>query len=203
MAATFSVEDRVVGLAVGVLAAEQELLVGQSVLVGSLRAILPVLRVEAAEAFFQRIVQLEVDIVVEQQIVLGLVGDRELHVAGERHREIAVEGLAVLGARLHRQAREIAGAGVAHAEEIADRGLDARMLLAVPIGAQHDLAQETFALAGERRPDMRDDASAFMLGDNDRLARLDVQPVVIAAGAVVARKPPRPGVAQLGQSAQR
>ena len=158
---------------------------------------------EAAHAAFELIVQFEVDVVVEEQVVLGLVCDRKLHACLERHREIAVEGFAVLRACLDGQAGEISRLRVAHAEKIADRRLDAGVLLTVPPGAQHDFPQEQFTLTGERRPNVGDDACAFIFGDGHRPAGLDMKPVVVAASAVVGGEAARFGLAQFGQSAQR
>jgi hypothetical protein len=157
----------------------------------------------ASGRILQPVVQLEVHVVVELNHVLGLAGHRELHVAAEGHGEVAVEALAVLRAHLQRQTPEVLRLGVAHAEEVTDRRLDARLALAVPVGAEDDLAQVVGAVAGNGHPYVGDDPGTGGLGDGDGLAGSDVKAVVVAAGAVVAGKPPGLCLAQLSKAAQR
>ena len=61
-----------------------------------------------------------------------------------------------------------------------------RRRLAVPPGTQHDLAQEVGLVAGDGDPDVTDDTGAGDVGEHRLLARLDVEPVVVAAGTVPA-----------------
>src|SRR5262249_41183729 len=73
------------------------------------------------------------------------------------------------------------------AEEVAERGFDARMLLVVPPGAQRQLLQVILALSGDGEPDMRNHAGAFLVIDFLCLSRRDGPAVAVAAGQIVAR----------------
>src|SRR5215212_9581332 len=95
-------EDRVVSLARGVLAAKLEHLVALATLLHPVAGVLSApLGVEAPQAFLQLVELLVVDVVVEEDIlVLQLARDLYTGLVGEGHVEEGVEGLAVLGAHL-------------------------------------------------------------------------------------------------------
>jgi hypothetical protein len=140
---------------------------------------------EVAEALGERVELLIVHVVVEQHLVLGaLARGRDAGASREGHREPAVEALAVLGAHLERQRAEVARARVAHAEEVAHGDVDGWFGLPVPPRPQHHLAQEVGLVAGDGDPDVADDTGTRDLGEHGFLARLDVEPVVVAARAV-------------------
>jgi hypothetical protein len=75
---------------------------------------------------------------------------------------------------------------VADAEEVPDRRLDRRRLLAVPVDAEDDLAAVE-RLGGDRRPDVMDGPGPVDLGQDRRPAGLDRDRVAIAARPVVGR----------------
>ena len=78
--------------------------------------------------------------------IRSLVGEGEPRAFRIRHREVAVEAVGTEHAEVarvdrHHQRREEARALLPEAEEVAERHLDAGRLLAVPVRAQHQVAQ--------------------------------------------------------------
>ena len=86
----------------------------------------------------------------------------------EGHLPVAVERAAGIDA--HRQRRELGVLAPAHAEKVADRALDRRLLLAVPVEPQDALAP----VARRRHPDLLDRAGALDVGQRKRLVGGDV-----------------------------
>ena len=159
------------------------------VLAGRAGVLLAVLGVEPARVFGQPLILLVVHVVIESAAGDGaVVGDGHEGAVGERHAPEAVEGVA--RADLDRQAVVLVVAGMPEAEEIANRALDRGTLLAIPIHAEHEVAQVVGVLRGDSDPDVGDGARAFDLGHLAGLARLDgpvLAAVGIAARGVVAR----------------
>ena len=110
-----------------------------------------------------------------------------------------------MGAHLQREGREGAGESEAHPEEVADRGLDRRGRLAVPVHPQRHVAAHLDAV-GERRhrdPEVLHAARAVDLAEGVGVAGTDEQGVDVAAGAVVGRETVALEVAELRQPGER
>ena len=145
--------------------------------------------VEAPEVRGQARHLLVVDVVVEGVHLLGrVVLDLDARPARERHREVADHRAPLARPRGERQHRERVALVPALPEEVADRGLDARARLAVPVHAQDQVvAAQRGRGRRDRDPDVVDDTGALDLEERTPLAGGDAfEAVVVAARFVVA-----------------
>ena len=113
---------------------------------------------------------LPVEVVVERRHRhLALVAHPDLRRLAERHREERVERLL----RAHRQRLRLPHEVLAEPEpeEVADRRLDAGVLLAVPEDAQHQLLEVVALGRGDGEPHVGDHARSLELGERARLSR--------------------------------
>jgi hypothetical protein len=97
----------------------------------------------------------------------------------------------------------VLGDRVPDAEEVAERGAHAGILLAVPEHLDDELAQVLLRVAAGREPDVLDTPRALDVGDDERLARGHDLEVVVAAGLVPARFAAGASVLHVSESAER
>jgi len=137
------------------------------------RMLLPVHRVEISRVPRQRLVLLPVQVIVKRVAPpVAFIGDRNARRLAERHRPITVPPAAIRR-HLDRQRHKGFIQPVADAEEIANRALDARVLLAVPIHPQRQQPRVERRRMGDGVPKMRDHARPFQVGQHQRPPRLD------------------------------
>ena len=150
------------------------------------RELLPVLGVEGGRVGGEIGELAVVDVVVEGiDGPRALVPGRDAAGAAEGHIPVAVPGPALRRAG-DRQGGEIPVQSVADAEEVADRRLDRRGPLAVPIDAEDDLpAVERFRR--DRRPDVMDGRGPFDLGQDRGLPGLDDDRIAVPTAPVKGR----------------
>ena len=162
---------------------------------------LPVARVEIGGAGRQRRELRPVHVVVQvRHPAAALVGDRDAARPRERHRPVAVAGAAARTVA-DQQRVDRALEAVAHRERVAERGVDTRFRAAVVVHAQPQQARPPVLVRRHRDPHVGDDAGSLQVGEHDRLARQRPLAVVVASGVgVVARRPPRAEVLQLGKA---
>ena len=159
-------------------------------------ALLAPLRVEAQRVGRRRrVVRLVVDVVPERgqraaERPVAAVLERDARAGRERHREVGVQAVRRAEARIHRHQRaaQQSHAGVRHAEEVAQRHLDRRRRLAVPVAAQDRVAVVGDLREGQRAVEVRDAARALVLEQRDGLARPDDQEVPVAAAPIPRRR---------------
>ncbi len=129
---------------------------------------------------------------------LPLVRHGDAGLGGERHWEVAVHRRVAVLPRVGRHRQHRAGEGgdlrVPDAEEVADGCLDARVLLPIPVHAQHALAQVKRVLTGDGEPDVADDACAGDVGQRLRLSRSNRPGIGVAPSRVPARHAPAPSL---------
>ena len=155
--------------------------------------------VEAAQVGGKRGELGVVDVVVEGvDRLLGVVLDLDARALREGHREVAHHRAALARARGERQRDERVALVPALTEEVADRRLDGRRRLAVPVHPQDDVvAAQGRRRRRDRHPHVRDDPGALHVEEGAAGARRDVREVVaVPAGRVVAAHPAalRPGL---------
>ena len=128
---------------------------------------------------------------------IALILELDSSPRGERHRQEAVETVGHVGAVAARidcqhQRGEIGELTVGGAEEVAERDLDRWGRLAIPVGSDDDLAQVQLVRTADGGVEAVDAAGTLDVCQDGRLARLDADPIVIAAGPVMAGDPARP-----------
>ena len=147
--------------------------------------------VEAAESRGKCAHALVLDVIPHRSHGIGsLVGERESRAFRIRHREVAVKAVGaehteVAGVDRHHQRREEAGALLPETEEVAERHLDARRLLAVPVRTQHQVAQVVRA-AEDAEVHVSHDAGAVELRELERLPGGDRPEVGVGTGLIEA-----------------
>src|SRR5438874_2664091 len=109
---------------------------------------------------------------------MAFVGDGDAARLSVRHGPIAVARAAVRTVADH-VGVEIALGAVADAEEIAQRGIDARSLAAIVVDAQAQKAGPGELAVGYRKPDVSDHAGALEIGHDECLAGKDALAVVV------------------------
>ena len=133
------------------------------------------LRMEAHRIGWQRVVFRVVDLVEEGRHVLVVIVAQHNARVLERHGEIAVE--TSIWHHHDRDGIDTAGLCVTAAEEIADRALHGRRLLAIPIEFEDEIAQYVRtgrgSAVGDRHPNVANHARAIDVHQRDRIARLD------------------------------
>ena len=146
----------------------------------------------------------EVDVVVKVLYIdvrVVLEGDAGVRV--ERHREVGNEGAAFDRGCGEREGLVDVARAPALAEEIADRGFDARVFLVVPVHAEDEISAAVGVVMVERAPNVGDDSGVVHLGEGDGGSGRNWDVVAISAGAVVARNSVRRCVDELGDVCQR
>ena len=88
------------------------------------------------------------------------------------------------------------------AEEVANRGFDARVLLVVPVHSENEVSARVGVVVVERTPDVGDDSGVIHRRESDRRSRRNRNIVGIAAGLVVTRNSVRRCVDELGDVRQ-
>ncbi len=159
---------------------------------GRRRQLLAVQRVQVPDIGRQLAVLLPVHLVVEHRHApAALVGDGDAARPAERHRPIAVARASVGGVADHERI-DVALVAVPDGEEIAQRHVDARRQAAVVVDAEAQQARPAVLVGGQRHPDVRHDARALQVGQDDGLAGDGALAVVVALHVdVVARGAPR------------
>ena len=114
-----------------------------------------------------------VDLVEERgNVFIVIVAEHDARMF-ERHGEVAVE--TAIGHDHHRHRIDSAGLRVAAAEEVADRALHGRGLLAIPIEFQDQVAKHVRTgrrrAVGDRHPNMADHARTVHIHQSDALPR--------------------------------
>ncbi len=149
--------------------------------------LLAVARVEVAHAGRRRGKLHPVELPVDAQVVLALVGDLDARALPERHAPVAVERAAVRR-HLDGQRVELGAHAVPRREEVADGRLDRRDGRAVPVHAQDERAVEAAVAAREREPHVADLAGALQLAQDLRLAGADMVGVDVGLRVVDAAR---------------
>ena len=150
---------------------------------------------EVQRVFRQGLDLLVIDVEIEVQRAAAFVLHGEAGAPAERHRKPAVEAAAVLRCDLQGSTGKALCDAVAHAEEIAEGRLDARLRFVVPVDIQHDLADVEFLRAdaafraafvrvADGAEKVRDDTGTLQVGEEIRLAGGNEDIVVIAARRV-------------------
>jgi len=140
--------------------------------------------VQPADVRGMGVAQGVIDLVEERLCLRPVVRQGEPRAADEGHGQVnAHAGLPADGMDGARVGHDLA---VGEAEEIAHRALDARVLLAVPVGAEDEAAQvDGFAPRGH--PDVADDARAGDVAERDGAPGQDVlHRPALASGAEIA-----------------
>ena len=110
-----------------------------------------------------------VDLPVDDRIRIGIaVLQRDTRAFAERHFPVAIEGAARVDA--DRERTDLGVAAPAAGEKIAQRRLNRRMLLPVPVDAKNKIAP---AHVGRRDPDLLDRPGALDFAEREGLARRD------------------------------
>lgn len=134
------------------------------------------LRMETHGAGRKRVIFGVVDLVEERgNVFIVIVAEHDARMF-ERHGEVAVE--AAIGHDHHRHRIDSAGLRVAAAEEVADRALHGRGLLAIPIEFQDQVAKHVRTgrggSVGDRHPNMADHARTVHIHQSDALPAFTV-----------------------------
>lgn len=131
------------------------------------------LRMKTHGAGRKRVIFGVVDLVEERgNVFIVIVAEHDARMF-ERHGEVAVE--TAIGHDHHRHRIDSAGLRVAAAEEVADRALHGRGLLAIPIEFQDQVAKHVRTgrrrAVGDRHPNMADHARTVHIHQSDALPR--------------------------------
>ena len=162
------------------------------------RKCLAILGMEVADFRRRLVIQAVVDVeVATRHRFAALVGHRQAGPLGKRHRPVAVQGLHAADG--DRCALVLHVAAEPQAEEVAQRALDCRLVRAVPVHPQHQLAEVIAGLAVDGEPHVRDPAVPFDAAQFQRRPRGDVPEVGVPELGIGARQPVGAERLRLGQ----